>query len=233
MNFSCPGTPGATYKYKFYGHKLVWRRERWKWFFSSSPYELPHVDLMALPTVKILPFSISKALLVRFISTSTQADLGTDGEKPSNLPLVFNFRRCGGNSHPFFWRGKMKWMYQPRQPYLPKLFQEILADFGWHRTNHQNQNLKTMCSCLVSSPKHCDSSWKLPRYKCVANFHQKNMDLALGTKSREGKGEGEKFPPNLFGLEVRWGGENFLGEEGKGRYHPKKLEGTQIWPKWT
>ena len=55
------------------------------------------------------------------------------------------------------------------------------------------------------------------------------MDLALGAKSREGKGEGKKFPPNCFGLEVRWDGEIFLGEEGKGRDHPKIMEGTQVW----
>ena len=33
-------------------------------------------------------------------------DLGTDGKKPSNLPLLFHFWRGGGNSHPFFLEGK-------------------------------------------------------------------------------------------------------------------------------
>ena len=35
------------------------------------------------------------------------------------------------------------------------------------------------------------------------NFSKQNMNLALETKHGEGKGEGKKFPPNLFGLEVR------------------------------
>ena len=55
------------------------------------------------------------------------------------------------------------------------------------------------------------------------------MDLALEAKNGEGKGEGKKFPPNFFGLEVRWGGKNFLSEEGKGGDHPKKMEGAQVW----
>ena len=37
-----------------YGHKIVGRRERWKQFFLLSSSELPHVVLMASPTVKIL-----------------------------------------------------------------------------------------------------------------------------------------------------------------------------------
>ena len=56
-----------------------------------------------------------------------------DGEKPSNLPLLFNFWRGGGNSHPFFLEGKNEGNV-PAKIALPAKnpFQEILADFGWH-----------------------------------------------------------------------------------------------------
>ena len=72
----------------------------------------------------------------------------------------------------------MKGMYQPKVALPAKNpFQEIIAIFGWRalaRARHTKIERSRTCSCIVNSLKnHCGSSWKLLKYKCVANFHPK------------------------------------------------------------